>query len=141
MIELGPTASASPKTDAHRRRQRRALRVIERLDRLCSDYPEFRRILEDPIDLMKHEAKRTPASDRQLILNAIHTGAWTMKDIQDEVKLSRADIQKHLDQMLAAGIIIEGHRNEKNENGGRPTGLWIPAPNVIPIPPIINPEK
>ena len=118
-------------TNAHR--QQRARILIKRVTRLAGQFPEFGRLVDCFLDDLEHQANRTPETDRQLVLSAIHHGAWTMEDLESETNLTRAEIQRILDALLAARIIIDGGRhNEKNSNGGRPKRLYLPAPNLIP---------
>lgn len=127
-----PSVSTSAPNHAHQRRCKRARDLAKRLSKLVISYPEFRAILEDPLEHLEHQASRTPESDRSLVLNAIHTGAWTIKEICNETRLARPELQTILDALVAAKIVIIGKRKEKNPTGGPPTLLYLPAPNFQP---------
>lgn len=119
-------------THANDRRRERGRRLLARLAKLSSSFPEFRSALTESLDLIKHEINRCPESDRQLILHAIHLGAWTIEDLKAETRLTRAELQTHLDQLLAVNTILRKESQEKNKLGGRPKILWLPAPNHQP---------
>jgi hypothetical protein len=126
-------------THAHNRRRERGRRLIARLAKLVATFPEFRTALLESIDLVQYEINRCPESDRQSVLHAIHLGAWTIDEIREETRLTRAELQKHLDQLLALNTIIRKESQEKNKFGGRPKILWLPAPNHQPDHPKITP--
>ena len=119
-------------THANDRRRARGRRLLARLAKLASSFPEFKNALAESLDLVQLEIDRCPESDRQLVLHAIHLGAWTIDEIMDETRLTRAELQKHLDQLLALAIILRKESQEKNKLGGRPKILWLPAPNHQP---------
>ncbi len=121
-------------TKAHARRRQRGRRLLARLSNLSSNFPEFRTALAESHDLIQQQIDRCPDTDRRLILAAIHLGAWTIDELGDETKLTRAEIQKILDQLLAAKTILRKESQEKNKLGGRPKILWLPAPNYQPAP-------
>jgi hypothetical protein len=117
---------------AHQRRSKRARDLAKRLTKLVAAFPEFRAILKDPLELLRDQANRTPENDRVLVLRAIHVGAWTIDDLRTETRLARPELQRLLDGLLAANIIITGTRKERNTTGGRPKLLYLPAPNFQP---------
>lgn len=123
-----PTTS----THAYDRRRKRGQRLLARLSRLSSDYPEFKTALRESLQLVTLQINRCPESDRQLILHAIHLGAWTIEELTDETKLTRVEIQRILDELLAAKTIIKKVPQQKPAFRGRPKTLWLPAPNYQP---------
>jgi hypothetical protein len=110
----------------HHNRRQRAKALARRLKKLAQNFPEFSPILADPLFFLKTH------SDRALVLHAIHDGAWAMEDLRRETKLPRGEIQKLLDALVAAQIIITVASKEKNPVGGRPKILYLPAPNLHP---------
>ena len=127
-----PSPPVITTTHAHERRRQRGQQLLARLAKLASSFPEFRAAIGESLDLVKHQIDRSPESDRQFILSAIHLGAWTIDELRDETKLTRAEIQKHLDELLAANTILRKESQEKTKLGGRPKILWLPAPNHQP---------
>ena len=132
---LRPSRS-STKTKAHERRQESGKKLVARLKRLCSSFPEFKSALSESVELVTAEITRNPEGDRELILHAIHCGAWTMDELKEESGLTRLAIQKILDELERAGIIVRSVRKEsENSLGGRPKILWIPTPVAPILPP------
>lgn len=119
-------------THAYDRRRKRGQRLLAQLSRLSSDYPEFKTALRESLELVTHQINRCPESDRQLILHAVHLGAWTIEELTDETKLTRVEIQRILDDLHAAKTIIKKVSQEKPALRGRPKILWLPAPNYEP---------
>jgi maltooligosyltrehalose synthase len=131
---IRPQAPPVSTTHAHDRRKKKGRTLLARLLKLSSDFPEFRAAIGESLDLVKHQIERCPESDRQLILHAIHLGAWTMDELTDDSKLTRPEIQKILDGLLVTKTVIRKESQEKNKLGGRPKILWLPAPNYQPEP-------
>jgi len=123
-----------PTTNAYDRRRKRGQRLLARLSRLSSDYPEFKTAIGESLDLVTIQINRNPESDRQLILHAVHLGAWTIEELVDETKLTRVEIQRILDELHAAKTILRKVSQEKPALRGRPKILWLPAPNHQPEP-------
>lgn len=117
-------------TNVNTKRRSRALLLIARLKKLTKSFPEFQRILDEALEELSIQANRTPKADRAIVLRAIHTGAWTIKEIIAETRLSRCETQAIIDRLLKAKIIIKSGRNSENSLGGRPEHLYIPAPNA-----------
>lgn len=72
-----------------------------------------------------------PEALRQLVLDAIHLGAWTIKELIDDTELPRQKLQTILTEAVKARIIITTTRNNRDPNGGRPETLYLPGPNSI----------
>ena len=134
-MHTSATATTSPprsnSAQACKRKSRRAQLLIGWLEPLRLAFPEFNPILQGSIHQLKHEAKRNPESDRQLVLNAIHAGAWTIDDITDELPLiKRKPLQKILDSLVASKTVFTDIRKPKEALGGRPQTLYLPYPTA-----------
>lgn len=132
VVNPAPTPLPTETDVTTKRRRERAERVIVRLNRICKDFPEFRRIMLEPIEQMHEQAERTPETDRQLVLAAVHLGAWIVNEIQSETNLSRRQVQRHLDNLVENKIVITTTRPADGREG-RPETLYLPAPTCAEI--------
>ncbi len=126
------TPAPPPESTSYARRRKRGQLLVGRLKKLSSSFPEFRDYLAESLELIQEQIDRNPESDRQLVLSAIHLGAWTIDDLKHETKLSRGELQKILDAEHAKKIILKKESQETDKLGGRPKILWLPAPNLEP---------
>lgn len=124
---LVPTQS-----NGNTRRRKRARTLAARIRKLIESFPEFRAVLDESLLLVQQQIERNPESDRQIVLAAIHLGAWTIDELLEETRLTRAELQKILDDFLANHVVLRKESQEKNTLGGRPKILWLPAPNHQP---------
>lgn len=120
-----------PSTKLTKRKARRALELIGWLEPLRLAYPEFDATLVDSIEDLQLEANRNPEADRQLILSAIHLGHWRISDLLDELPISRKELKVILDSLVADSIVITRIPHVRNDLGGRPETLYLPAPNGL----------
>lgn len=72
--------------------------------------------------------RRITPQQQSFILNAIHLGAYTIKELMDESGLTRPRLQLILDHLVTSRIVITAPR--RNSIGGRPELLYMPAPNT-----------
>mgnify|MGYP003289906523 CR=1 FL=1 len=127
-----PNPAQKPQTPAHDRRRRRAQTLRSHLVRLMESFDEFRSILESAIEEVDREAKRNPTTDRDLVLNALHCGAWTVDELLEETKVTRPELDRILKDLIAAEIIFSKPSRRPNPKGGRPAILYFPVPNTVP---------
>jgi len=121
-----PKSGSSPTATPHQIRRQRARALAKHLATLARHFPEFQHLIEDPLLLLQHQ------SNRALVLHAIHMGAWKVREIQTETKLPLTEIQRLLKTLVESKIIFTTTRKDQNEEGGRPTVLYLPAPNSHP---------
>jgi hypothetical protein len=110
----------------HQRRRQRARALAKHLATLSQHFPEFSHLIQDPLLLLEHQ------SNRALVLHAIHTGAWKIREIQTETRLPIAKLQPILKVLLESNIIFTTTEKDDNEKGGRPALLYLPSPNSHP---------
>lgn len=139
MLQQSPTATPVPKlsprsvsvASASRRKSRRALLLIEKLQPLLLEFPEFKTILADSIEELRHETSRNPESDNQMVLHAIHCGAWTISDLLEELPtLRRKALERILGELLDGQTIMTAPQPKRSEGGRPPETLYIPVPNI-----------
>ncbi|MEP6743428.1 MAG: hypothetical protein ABJB61_13095 [bacterium] len=114
-----------------KRKTRHALELIDWLQPLRLAYPEFDGILAGAIEDLQHEAKRNPEADRQLVLSAIHLGSWTIGDLLLELPMKRKPLQTILDHLVVKEVVIKSVQDSRDDLGGRPTILYLPAPSSL----------
>jgi predicted transcriptional regulator len=66
---------------------------------------ELLRIIKKPIEILRTRLSSTPVRARAAILHSLDRGAQTIPEFVTETRLTRADILKHLDEMIADKVI------------------------------------
>lgn len=111
---------------SHQVRRQRAQALAKHLETLSSHYPEYAHLIQDPLLILEQQTQRA------LVLHAIHEGAWTIEEIQRETRLPRQKVRTIIEALVQASILFTTSRKHRDEDGGRPVLMYLPAPNSHP---------
>jgi hypothetical protein len=101
--------SSKPKRNRFSQKHRNeGQRLADALRRQRLRYPSFAEQLNELINRVILDAKRTRESDRDRVLSVLRDwGALTMKELIEETRLSHWDLRQVLGELIQAGKVLE----------------------------------
>lgn len=66
---------------------------------------ELLRLIKKPIEILRTRLNATPVRSRAAILHSLDRGAQTIPEFITETRLTRADVLRYLDEMIAEKIV------------------------------------